>query len=180
MASKVDELLNVYEKVLAEPWTGMLSGQEKVWFLVYHPSEERKIRLRTPDFEAATIRAKKRWVELSVEEFFPKWMMSQDYKDAYFEQPELLVDILDPDFKDFVISEVQNRLAEHKPDENTVVVLTRVSALFGFLRLSELVKAISTHVNGRFMVFFPGEFDKNQYRLLDARDGWNYLARPIL
>jgi len=24
-----------------------------------------------------------------------------------------------------------------------------------------------------------GEFEKNHYRLLDARDGWSYLARPI-
>jgi hypothetical protein len=29
------------------------------------------------------------------------------------------------------------------------------------------------------LVFFPGQFDNNNYRLLDARDGWNYLAVPI-
>ena len=29
------------------------------------------------------------------------------------------------------------------------------------------------------MLFFPGEFENNNYRLLDARDGWNYLAVPI-
>jgi len=28
-------------------------------------------------------------------------------------------------------------------------------------------------------VFFPGEHEGNSYRLLDARDGWNYLAVPL-
>ena len=32
---------------------------------------------------------------------------------------------------------------------------------------------------GRLLVFFPGEVEGNNYRLLDARDGWNYLATPI-
>ena len=34
-------------------------------------------------------------------------------------------------------------------------------------------------VRGRMVVFFPGEYVDNNYRLLDARDGWNYLAVPI-
>ena len=34
-------------------------------------------------------------------------------------------------------------------------------------------------IRGRFGLFFPGEFDINDDRLLDARDGWNYLAVPI-
>ena len=34
-------------------------------------------------------------------------------------------------------------------------------------------------IQGRLLLFFPGEFDNNNYRLLDARDGWNYLAVPI-
>jgi hypothetical protein len=28
------------------------------------------------------------------------------------------------------------------------------------------------------LIFFPGEFE-NQYQAFDARDGWEYLARPI-
>jgi hypothetical protein len=26
------------------------------------------------------------------------------------------------------------------------------------------------------MVFFPGKHEQSNYRLLDARDGWNYRA----
>jgi hypothetical protein len=29
------------------------------------------------------------------------------------------------------------------------------------------------------MFFFPGDRDRRNYRLLKARDGWNYLATPI-
>jgi hypothetical protein len=32
---------------------------------------------------------------------------------------------------------------------------------------------------GRLLVFFPGSRDGNVYKLLDAREGWNYLATPI-
>jgi len=55
-----------------------------------------------------------------------------------------------------------------------------VSAIFGFIRLSEIVNSISNKVQGRLLVLFPGEFTNNQYRLMDARDGWDYLARPIM
>ena len=34
-------------------------------------------------------------------------------------------------------------------------------------------------IRGRLALFFPGDVDNNNYRLLDARDGWNYLAIPI-
>ena len=37
----------------------------------------------------------------------------------------------------------------------------------------------STAIQGRLAVFFPGAYAQNHYRLLDARDGWNYLAVPI-
>ena len=36
-----------------------------------------------------------------------------------------------------------------------------------------------THIRGRLLVFFPGVYEQNNYRLLDARDGWNYHAVPI-
>jgi hypothetical protein len=38
---------------------------------------------------------------------------------------------------------------------------------------------VSPEIKGRLLVFFPGEHDGGSYRLLDARDGWNYLAIPI-
>ena len=54
--------------------------------------------------------------------------------------------------------------------------------LFGLgdaVKVSALLNAVNDAVAGRLLVFFPGEHEGNSYRLLDARDGWNYLAIPI-
>lgn len=54
-----------------------------------------------------------------------------------------------------------------------------VGSLFGLARVSLLLEKVAPRVRGRVLVFFPGEHDNGNYRLLDARDGWNYLAIPI-
>jgi hypothetical protein len=46
MATRIDLLVEAYEKVVKEPWSSALSGQERIWFLVYDPAEQRKIELR--------------------------------------------------------------------------------------------------------------------------------------
>ena len=65
---------------------------------------------------------------------------------------------------------------------NTVVALMGVGSLFGLARVSSVVEGIKDAVGGRLVVFFPGEYhpENHAYRLLDARDGWNYLAVPLL
>ncbi|SPE51782.1 conserved hypothetical protein [Verrucomicrobia bacterium] len=45
--------------------------------------------------------------------------------------------------------------------------------------MSLVLKEMEQSIRGRLVLFFPGEFENNNYRLLDARDGWNYLAVPI-
>ena len=54
-----------------------------------------------------------------------------------------------------------------------------VASLYGFTKVSLVLKEVEKDIRGRLVLFFPGEFDNNNYRLLDARDGWNYLAVPI-
>ena len=70
-------------------------------------------------------------------------------------------------------------LAAPESDEGSVVALFGIASLFGFIRVSEVMRAVERDVRGRMAVFFPGEYVDNNYRLLDARDGWNYLAVPI-
>jgi hypothetical protein len=60
-----------------------------------------------------------------------------------------------------------------------VVALLGAGSLFGFLRLSDVIKEVEREIQGRLVVFFPGQKDGNNYRLLDARDGWNYMAVGI-
>lgn len=179
MASKVDSLLEAYIQVVNEPWVGTLSGQERVWFLVYDPSEQRKVDLRTGDFETATLKAGKRWASISLKSCFPQWMAGHAYRDEYFEDPGALTDQLETDFKQFVADYVKGQMDQLGADEQTVVAVRDVSALYGFGRLSDLLISSTANLRGRMLIFFPGEFSKNQYRLLNARDGWSYLARPI-
>ena len=67
-----------------------------------------------------------------------------------------------------------------KSTENDVVTICGIASLFGFMKVSDLINAVKDKIKGRLVVFFPGEYDdNNSYRMLDARDGWNYLATPI-
>jgi hypothetical protein len=63
--------------------------------------------------------------------------------------------------------------------ESTVVALMGVGALFGFVKVKDCIDRLAPRVPGRLVVFFPGSYESNNYRLLDGYDGWNYLAVPI-
>ena len=179
MASKIDQLLSTYEAVLNEPWSGSLSGQERVWFLVYDPAEQRKVDLRMGDFEMATKKSGKKWITISLKQCFPTWMAGHDYKEEYFNDPETLVDQLEAEFKQYSIDFLINEMTKQDTDDNTLIAIRDISSLFGFNRMSDVLNGCANAFKGRMLIFFPGEYDKNHYRLLDARDGWSYLARPI-
>ena len=86
---------------------------------------------------------------------------------------------LESDFLDHVSSAIRDVLESPEADENTVVSISGVASLFGFVRVSEIMEEIERNIRGRVVVFFPGEYENSIYRLMDARDGWNYLAVPI-
>ncbi|RIV27355.1 DUF1788 domain-containing protein [Fibrisoma montanum] len=180
MATKIDALLATFENALCEPWPTLLSGSERIWFLVFDPAELRRVELRMGDFEAAARRANRRWIPVSLKPFFPEWMTAHEYREGYFESPEDLIDQLEADFKPYVVQRLTEAIQQAQPDNHTLIVLQDVSALFGLIPLSDVLRSVTTGIQGRMLVFFPGEYQHNQYRLLDARDGWNYLARPIL
>lgn len=177
--SKTDQLLSAFSKVINEPWSSALSGQERIWFLVYDPAEQRKVDLRLEDFETETIRAGKKWKSISMKHCFPSWMASHEYKEEYFRNPEFVVDQLEAEFIPSAIQYLKNELKRTEQDTDTLIAIKDVSSLFGFVRLSEILKSCDKDFIGRLLIFFPGEFEQNHYRLLDARDGWDYLARPI-
>ena len=174
----VERLLTNYEKYVRLPWESMLAGAQKVWFAIYSPTDERRLRARLGAFETATIQAGHGWIWHDLTDAFPVWMAEQEYRESYFASPEDMEMALE-DFATSVITSVREVLQRTDADENTVVVLTGLASLFGFMRASHLVEAIASLVKGRLLVFFPGERDGNNYKMLDARDGWNYLAIPI-
>lgn len=179
MLSKIDQLIQTYDKIVNEPWSTVLSGQERVWFVVYDPAEQRKIDFRMGDFETATKKAGKKWAVVSMKHCFPQWMSNHEYKEDYFPNPEFIVDQLEAEFIPFAMNYLKEKIKSLNADKDTVIAIRDVASLFGFLRLSELLKSCDKEYTGRLLIFFPGEFENNQYRLLDARDGWGYLARPI-
>jgi len=179
MATRIDLLVEAYEKVVKEPWASALSGQERIWFLVYDPAEQRKVDLRSGDFETAAIKVGKKWKSISLKHCFPSWMANHEYKEDYFSNPEYIVDQLEAEFIPYAIRFLKNELMKIEQDEDTLLAVKDVSSIFGFARLSEILKGCDKDFKGRLLIFFPGEFESNHYRLLDARDGWDYLARPI-
>ena len=146
-------------------------------FAVYHKEDELKLRARIEEFKFATTSENHKWVELDITRLFPEWMASQKYREEYFEEPESLK----PKYKKFVRQSVEKVSAtlDGNVDENTLVALVGCGTLFGFASVSDFVKQLSAYVPGRLLVLFPGEYIDNKYRLLDAKDGWGYLATAI-
>lgn len=177
--ARVEELLKAYTKFVAYGWKDHAAPEERVWFGLYDPAEERRMRFRVGAFEEATMRAGHGWLARDLSGEFALWMSSHEYRDSYFESPEDLTEDLMDDFAEHVAAAVIGVLTDSRADENAVVVIYGLGSLFGLLRISRLLEMVSGEARGRLLVFFPGEHDRGNYRLLDARDGWNYLAVPI-
>ena len=176
--SEIEGLLSEYERSVKLPWSHNLAGAQKVWFARYDPGQERRLRLRIGEFETATTDAKRMWRLVDMTDSFAEWMTNHEYKDAYFEQPENL-ELALVDFSDYVAERVRKELRHSSVDENTVVALLGLASLFGLIRVSELVTKVESKILGRLLAFFPGQRDGSNWRLLNARDGWNYHAVPI-
>ena len=176
---RVEELDELYERHIAAPWQRNLAGAQKAIFIVYHKEDERKLRAKRREFEVRTKEAGHEWRELDLTPLFAEWMSRDEYRDAYFDCPEDLDMKLDGEFVATVADAIRDVLAADDVDESTVVGVFGVASLYGFCRVSLVLKRIEGDIRGRLAVFFPGEYDHNNYRLLDARDGWNYLAVPI-
>lgn len=178
--ANIDALVREYERIARLRWERHLSGAERVWCAVYAPSEERRLRARVAAFEVATVQAGHGWRLVDLTDTFAFWMAGHRYRDAYFASPDLLAGSALTAFRDECIATVRAALTADEVNQTTVVALRGAASLFGFTRVSAIIEAVADDIRGRLLVFFPGEYSGNNYRLLDARDGWNYRATPIL
>ena len=176
--SEIEALLSEYKRYVSLPWDRKLAGPQRVWFARYPPSQERRLRLRIGEFQIATTDAGHMWRLVDITDSFAEWMTNHEYRDAYFEQPEDL-ELALVDFSDFVAERVRQELKKPGTEENTVVALLGLASLFGLIRGAELVAKVDSEISGRLLAFFPGQRDGSNWRLLNARDGWNYHAVPI-
>lgn len=182
--NKVSKLVAAYREHVSVPWQLDLAAIQRVIFAVYDKTDELRLRAHVEEFALATQEAGKRWLLIDLTDTFPRWMVNQEFRDAYFEAPEDLAGYPTGEITSFVTSlvgDIKTKVAEGA-DPSTVVAILGVGSLFGLARVSAVVEQIKEAIPGRLLVFFPGEHhpENHTYRLLDARDGWNYLAVPLL
>lgn len=176
---RIEDLAERYYEHISTPWQRTVSGAQRIVMVVYDKELERTLRARKMAFESATVQAGHDWFEVDLTRAFSEWMATDEYRDAYFESPDDLQLKLEAEFPAYVADRIRSVLTDPLVSERSVVAVFGVGSLFGFARVSQVLKLIERDVQGRLVVFFPGQFEQNNYRLLDARDGWNYMAVPI-
>ena len=86
--SVIEQRIKGYDRFVRLPWQRGLSGSEKVWMVIYPPSEERRLRRRMPEFALATTGAGHTWKNIDLTRFFAQWMADNDYREQYFKAPQ--------------------------------------------------------------------------------------------
>ena len=176
--SRIEGLMQSYDDTVRQPWPRSLAGAEKVWFAIYDPAHERRLLFRLHEFETITSKAGHGWQHLDIAPLFAQWMGAQKYREAYFEDPEAM-DLALPTFCTAVADRIRETLRSPDTGDDTVTAISGVGSLFGLVRVANVIEQVTPDIVGRLLVFFPGRYENSRYRLLDARDGWNYLAVPI-
>ena len=177
--ARIEELVSSYKSHISAPWQRSLAGPQKTIFVVYPKVDERRLRARLELFEMATKESGHDWMLFDFTSTFARWMGEDEYRESYFEQPSDLSMRLETDFRLHAAGQLRSALSDARVNEDTVVAAYGAASLYGFTQVSLLLKEVEQDIKGRLVLFFPGEFESNNYRLLDARDGWNYLAVPI-
>ena len=174
---RIEDLAAAYGRHVSAPWQRTLAGAQRVTMVIYDKELERSLRARIGEFEQATQRSGHGWKLIDCTNWFSNWIASEEYREAYFEDPGLLGMKLEGEFRQQAARRLADELAT--ADDNDVVAVLGVASLYGFIRVSELIRASEQSIRGRLVVFFPGSKNESNYRLLDARDGWNYLAQSV-
>lgn len=176
--SAIERLLSNYSRQVRLPWAPNLSGKQRVWFVVYPPAEERRIRARLPQFEQLTNQAGHGWTAIDLTRTLPEFLAAHKYRESIFQNPP---SYFRPgsEIETRAAAMVKGACSRDETDANGVVAVTGLASLFDFVRISSLIDRTEDSVHGRLVVFFPGEYANNTFRFMEAREGFNYLAVPI-
>ncbi len=174
--STVEDLLGAFRERLRVPWREDEAPDGRVWMLWYAKEHERRIRGRLGEFRLAAAHAGKGWHELDLAPAFGEWVAQQ----RWFERAAKLPGTLSTVIGQFETANAQRvRDALDATGPNDILALTGVASLFGLTRAQDLIAKVANAIPGRLLVTFPGVHRDGIYRMLDARDGYNYLAVPI-
>lgn len=171
-----EDLAGHFEKQLGLTWRTDLAPDYRVWILWYEQALERRVRGRLHELEAKTHAAGFGWRHVDLAPEFGIWIAKHPHFEGLCEMPEELPGLL-PAFTDHLIALVRQVLSTCS--ETDLLALTGTGSLFGLVRVSALIRAVGADIPGRMVVCFPGRHQAGIYRLLDAREGWNYRATPI-
>ena len=174
--STVEDLLVAFRERLRVPWRPDEAAAGRVWVLWYDKAHERRVRGRLGEFRVIAEQSGKGWHEFDLAPCFGIWVAHQKWFERAARRPGTLSTVI-PQFEDDLVRRVRESLAACGP--NDLFALTGVASLFGLTRASTLIARVADAIPGRMVVTFPGTHQGGIYRLLDARDGWNYLAVPI-
>ena len=153
-----------------------LTGPERTTFIVYDKADERKVRAKLGLFEESTHKARRSWRSFDFTSTFAQWMAALDYRESYFASPHRLSLKLRTGFVTFAAEQLRSVLVDPQIDENTVVAVHGVAALYGFARLSAILDEVKSDIRGQLLVLFPGSWENNNYRLLGC-PRWLELSR---
>ena len=175
--SAIDRLLSNYARQVRLPWSASMSGKQRVWFAVYPPAEERRVRAQLPKFETHTLKANHGWTTVDLTSVLPQWIATHEYREGIFAEPEHFS--VNSELEDLAVERVRQACGADDATADSVVAVTGLATLFDFMRVSSFIERVEDSVRGRLLVLFPGEYAGNIYRFMDARDGFNYMAVPI-
>lgn len=176
--SNLDSLLENYQTLMDTPWRKDAPPMERVWFCVYNEKDELALRAKLEEFELATIKYSKEWLQYNLTDDFALWLSTHPYAEEYFKRPMLIGTVMSG-YKAYLVTKITEYIQKRNANQDTVLALYGLGSLYGLLKAKELIEKIAPSVKGRLLAFFPGSYENNNYRLLDGYDGWTYLAIPI-
>lgn len=171
-----DDIMSAFDRQVRLPWQDDIPPAGRVWIAWFEKSMQRKFTQRLGEFEPLAIAANKGWRRLDLSLVFGSWIARHEFFEVLVHHPKEVRGLL-PEFEDHVAGLIRAELAACSSED--VLAVDGAGSLFGLARLSTLISNVVTSIPGRLLVGFPGKHSAGVYRLLDARDGWNYHAVPL-
>ncbi|GMO43352.1 MAG: DUF1788 domain-containing protein [Treponemataceae bacterium] len=176
--NKITSLKRAYERLIQTPWQKNISPEQRVIFCVYNENDERALRIQIDEFKYAAESAAHPWLMFDLTDTFAQWLCREKYvEEIFMDTDELKVQ---PFYLAYLKENFSRFVADNNAGEEHVIAVSGVASLFSLLKVKQVVLEFAPLVKGRLVVFFPGSYSGNNYRLLDSYDGWGYLAIPIV
>lgn len=177
--SKIDQLAAVFRDHVGVGWPASSSGAQRVIMLVYDPNDERAVRRNLALFAQAAQSHQYGWHNVDLTPAFAGWLGTHRYREEYFNEPDMLLAGANERFTKYAAGVILQVLQRPEHTTREIVGLTGAASVFGIASLSDILARVEHAIKGRLAVFFPGRSRDGRYRLLDARDGWDYHAVAI-